>query len=221
MQAFLLEKSKMIKSGTGAVKGAKKSEVVANHDAEGNSASLYLRRTKDGKYFLETETLQVRKGGKWVNHPADGSASNRGLRFRWSVKNTPMTEDEAIDWYLKTVTSEPLAKGIQKRIGYLVSFELGDLAKPMAAYCKRTGMTPEAVLHQAIDEALHPRRITTEIETAILLLQNSVKEQFGYDFDEGGGAGTIYISHGAVNLTNPSCRIVAQRASSIARKLTE
>ena len=173
------------------------SEVIANHDPADNSVSVYLHRTSQGKYFLRTEKLQIRKGGKWIDRAMDGSARLLPQSaVRWDETDKPMTENEAIDWYLATVAPEPLSKAIQKQIGYLVSCELGELAEPFARYCK-----------------------DRETEKAIAHLQAVIAKRFGRDFDTGSGAGTLYISHDGVSLTNPRSSIVAQRVSSIAREL--
>lgn len=197
--------------------GTANAELVMNYDAEDDTTAWYLYRTKKGGYFLRTEKLQIRKKGKWIDNPMDGSA--KGLprnSFRWLETDKPLTENEAIDWYLETVAPERLAKAIGKQIGKLVSCDLGDLAKPLAAYCKRIGMSPEKVCQRALDEALRPRQ---GIQEAIELLQSAITRWSGSDFDADIGAGTLYISHGAVTLTNPSCSIVAQSPGSIARKL--
>jgi hypothetical protein len=179
----------------------KAAEIIANDDAADNSVSQYLYRTKEGKYFLQTEKMQIHKGGKWIDYPMDGSA--RGVpkeAFRHDETETPMTENEAVDWYLATVAPEPLAKAIRKQIGTLVSVELGDLAEPLARFCRDKGVSAA--------------------ENAIVYLQSVVAKRFGCDFGTDAGAGTIYISHDGVSLTNPQSSIVAQRAGSIARQLT-
>ncbi len=187
----------MKKTIKGVEYDTKNAEAIANHDAEDGKTSAELYRTKEGKYFLRTEKLQIRKGGKWIDIPMDGSA--RGLpqdAFRYDETDTPMTENEAIDWYLATVAPEPLAKAIQQQIGYLVSFDLGELAEPFARCCK-----------------------DKETERAIVHLQSAVAKKYGRDFNTDAGAGTMYISHDGVSLTNPRSSIVAQRSGSIARQL--
>lgn len=91
-------------------------EEITHQDAVDDSVSMYLYRTQEGRYFLRTEKLQIRKGSKWVDVPMDGSS--RGVSrdgFRSDEVITPMTEHEAIDWYVATVMPEPLAKAVQQK----------------------------------------------------------------------------------------------------------
>lgn len=71
--------------------------------------------------FVRTETLQMRKGGKWIDVPAgvyvpmDASARNLGLpkkTWRWTQSVRPITESEAVDWYLTTSAPESLSQGL-------------------------------------------------------------------------------------------------------------
>lgn len=174
------------------------SEVIANHDAAGNTLSQYLHHGQSGAYFLRTEKLQIRKGRSWIDHPADGSARNLPQNaVRWNKSEQPMTENEAIDWYLATAAPKPLARAIQRQIGHLVSLELGDLAKPFAVACR-----------------------CREMQNAITLLQAAIAKRFGTEFDTGSGAGVLHISHDEVCLSNQGHTIVAEDAGSVARQLS-
>lgn len=195
-------------------------ELIANYDAADNKTAAYLYRTKEGRYFLCNEKLQVRRRGAWCDHPMNGTAKG-SWRFVETIK--PMSEERAIDWAVETLLPECLTKPIQDRIGELVSFDLGDLAKPLARYCKDKGVTQVQVLDQAMREHLvylQPRANQCETERAIAHLQSAIAKRFGRDFDTDSGKGTLYISHGGVSLTNPQSSIVAQCAGSIARQLS-
>jgi hypothetical protein len=197
-------------------------ELIANHDAENNGTATYLYRTKEGRYFLHIEKIQVHRRGVWRDHPMDGTAKGPS-RFANTIK--PLSEERAIDWAIGTLLPGCLATLIQDRIGKLVSFDLGDLAGPLARYCKDKGVTAShaverAILSGIVSPAGDRESRQNETEKAIVHLQNAVARRFGCDFDTDSGRGTIYISHDGVSLTNPRSTIVAQRANSIARHLT-
>jgi hypothetical protein len=137
------------------------------------------------------------------------------VRFRGTIK--PLSEEQAIDWVVETLLPECLATVIQDRIGKLVSFDLGELAEPLARYCKDKGVTNEQALERALRDYTQPAHVT---EKAIVHLQDAVAKRFGRDFGTDSGAGTLYISHDGVSLTNPHSRIAAQRVGSITRQLT-
>ena len=106
----------MKKTVKGVVYDTENAEEISNHDTEDAMASMYLRHTKEGKYFLQTKKCQIRKGGKWIDCPMDGSARGFPRNAFHTVETiTPMTQNEAVDWYLVTVMPEPLAKAIQQK----------------------------------------------------------------------------------------------------------
>ena len=192
-------------------------ELIANHDADDNSVSAYLYRTSERKYFLRTERLQMQKGRTWHPAPMDGSA--KGHKARIAEEIIGLTENQAIDWFVANLVPKCFATSIQEQLGQLVSFDLGELAEPLARYCKDKGVTNEQALERALRDYTQPAHVT-ETEKAIVHLQDAVAKRFGRDFGTDSGAGTLYISHDGVSLTNHHSSIVAQRASSIARQLT-
>jgi ribosomal protein S6E (S10) len=103
---------------------------------------------------------------------------------------------------------------------------------------EETGFTDDTGLHiregvmDAIDRRLlvearpgqHPRvgnGGSDRTENAILHLQDAIAKRFGCDFETDTGAGTLFISHDGVSLTNPRSSIVALRAASAARELAK
>ncbi len=130
-------------------------ELIANHDADDNRTAAYLYRTKEGKYFLRTEKMQIRKGRAWHEVPMDGSA--KGHKVRIAEEITGLTENQAIDWFVANLVPKCFAASIQEQLGHLVSFDLGELAEPLARYCKDKGVTSAQAVDHALRDHVQPQ----------------------------------------------------------------
>jgi hypothetical protein len=62
---------------------------------------------------------------------------------------------------------------------------------------------------------------SSQTEKAIEHLKGAIAKRFGCGFDTDCGAGTLYISHDGVSLTDARSHIVAHEVGSIARQLSE
>ena len=130
---------------------------------------------------------------------------------------------QLVRWYAKENERE-----IADVVNGVIAGELGHLRREIES--ELTDDTPAHIAEYVMD-AIHRRRIVearrgslqghsaSQFEKAIEHLQGAIAKRFGCGFDTDSGAGTLYISHDGVSLTDARSRIVAQRARSVARQL--
>ena len=148
----------------------------------------------------------------------------------------PDTAQENITITIDTLSSKLVrwyaaenSRDIGDVVNGVLAGELGHLRQETES--EFTDDTP-AHIAEYVMNAIHRRRIVevrrgsrqghspSQFEKAIEHLQGAIASRFGTDFGTDSGAGTLYISHDGVSLTNPHSRIAAQRTGSIARQLT-
>ena len=147
----------------------------------------------------------------------------------------PDTAQENITITIDTLSSKLVrwyaaenSRDIGDVVNGVLAGELGHLRQETES--ELTDDTP-AHIAEYVMEAIHRRRIVearrgshqgsgpSEFEKAIKHLQGAIATRFGTGFDTDSGAGTLYISHDGVSVTDARSRIVAQRTRSAARQL--
>ncbi|MGI8436109.1 MAG: hypothetical protein ACR2NX_04295 [Chthoniobacterales bacterium] len=159
--------------------------------------------------------------------------AKNGVRIDTTEENITITIDALsstlVRWYVKENERE-----IADVINGVLAGELGHLHEEIES--EFTDASPEIIAEYVMD-AIHLRRIVdlrgfslsgnrpaerpNQFEAAIKYLQDGIAELFGCDFETESGAGTLYISHDGVSMTNPNSSLVGQRASSVARELAK
>jgi hypothetical protein len=149
-----------------------------------------------------------------------------GVGFDTAQENITVTLDALSSKLVRWYAAEN-SRDIGDVVNGVIAGELGHLRQETEGE-----FTDDTHLHIAeyVMEAIHRRGIveargfslgipstrhgasSSQTEKAIMHLQDTLARRFGTGFDTDCGAGTLYISHDGVSLTDARSRIVAQRA---------
>jgi hypothetical protein len=144
-----------------------------------------------------------------------------GVGFDTAQENITITIDTLSSKLVRWYAAEN-SRDIGDVVNGVLAGELGHLRQETES--ELTDDTP-AHIAEYVTDAIHRRAYCrsaaspSQFEKAIEHLQGAIASRFGTGFDTDYGAGTIYISHDGVSLTDARSRIVAQRAGTIARQL--